>query len=232
MLRIVALALVAALALAAGCQQLPDSDGGVATACDLPAAAAGGGTSSDCTMEGEPEAVLVNPLDPSDQSCGPFSVTLFNQSIEAQTTLILGENGFFDAGRIRVGVEIAPGSTHEGELAKAAGSACEATLPPAVAVTTSFGGRHVAIIDREPEPMCIYTSRLTLTSFSQSIELGLNLDVSEATRAGTEASIARQIDLEVAKAVNKLLAPSTEFDADFEARAGRCEDHYWPFTGE
>jgi hypothetical protein len=226
-----ALACCMTLALLSGCTETPEQpDAGVQSACSVVPGQAGPGLTLSCDIEGTPANALVNPVDPADSSCSLLSFTLFEQELAASATLIYGENNEDWNDAVRIGAVI-PSGQHSGRLAKSAGAECGATLPPAVQVATTFAGRHTAYVNKEADPMCVFRSRLDLSSFAQTVGVGLDIDVSLATRAGTETAIARQMDLEVARAVNGILNPSAVFTAAFEARAGRCLGDYEPFTG-
>ncbi|MFN3288629.1 MAG: hypothetical protein ACK40H_09275, partial [Sphingomonadaceae bacterium] len=114
------------------------------------------------------------------------------------------------------------------------------TIGPIAAVTTSFGGRHIALIDKGRHialidkgrtPMCVFQSRFDPAGFTQTIAAGLSIDASAVTRASTLASIARQLDLEAASAANRLLDQAGSMDAAFRARFGRCPGDHATFVG-
>jgi hypothetical protein len=225
------LACCTSLALLSGCTETPEQpEGGVQSACSILPGQAGPGLTLACEIEGTPANALVNPVNPADSSCSLLSFTLFEQELTAEATLIYGENNEDWNDAVRIGAIIASGQ-HSGRLAKSAGAECGATLPPVVQVTTTFAGRHTAFVDKTANPMCVFRSRLDLSSFAQTVGVGLDVDVSLATRSGTETAIARQMDLEVARAVNGILNPSAVFTTAFEGRAGRCLGDYEPFTG-
>jgi len=182
----------------------------------------------DCTISGALPNMLINPGDPSNTTCLPTSVLVFGQSISVPVTIILEENG----DNRRVGVRFSNG-THRGQLAKAAWPGCSAPFGPASTIATAFAGRHVALVDKEERPICVGRSRLNLSTYNQTISAGLALDVSNLTRAIVRDSIARRLDLEIARNLNAILQPSSNTrEAGFVGRAGRCPTGYRPFTGD
>lgn len=225
------LASCAALPLLAGCTTTPDQpEGGVESACASVPPPPGAGLTLGCEIEGTPENALVNPTDPTDSSCSLLSFTLFEQELTATATLLYGEGNQDSDVDVRVGAIIDSGQ-HSGRMAKSSGADCLQTLPPAVQVTTNFGGRHTAFMDKEASPWCVYTSQLELSSFEQNVGVGIEVDVGLATQAATETTIARQMDFEIARAVNGIMQPNAVITAAFEARAGRCAGDYQPITG-
>ena len=183
-----------------------------------------------CTVSGSPPNRLLNPLS-SGGGCNVVeSLSLFGQSVSAGATFIYGENGDDNSGRVRIGVSIADGASHTGQIAKSAVDNCIGTLGPVVSVNTAFGGNHVAIVDKGQTPMCVFRSRFEPSTFNQTLGDGLEVDVSLVTRDATVDAIHRLLDIEAARAVNRLLAPSAALDAAFERRAGRCANDWRRFT--
>lgn len=221
------------------CTPLPPSGEGtsggrISTACTFPQNASTSDLRMNCTITGAPENVLVDPANASNHLCAPTSFSLFSQTLTApETTLIWGESGDDGAARVRIGVVVA-NSTHTGKLAKSFGLSCESTIQPVADLTTNFSGRHVALIDKGKTPMCVFESRYTGENFAvtatESLS-GVGGDVSVVTRGAVENAIARQLDLEAASAVNRLLGMGNRLDAAFRRRAGRCPNDYTTFQG-
>lgn len=185
---------------------------------------------ANCTVTGAPANARINPVTGGSQ-CRPESLTLFDQALRAAATFIYGENGDDSVGRVRIGVAVADGATHTGSLAKSAGDGCTSHTGPVAAITTSFGGHHVAIIDKEQVPHCVFQSRFDPSSFRQTLSLGFAVDPSAATRAATIDAIERALDLEAATAVNTLFGHGSALDEAFRNRSGRCPDGWSRFTG-
>lgn len=186
--------------------------------------AAGQGIAYDCRFGGAVDNRIINPLSPGDGSCGVQSHTLFDQEIATNVRLIYGQDGVDDNDRVRLGGTLAPGGSHSAMLAKSAPPDCSGTFVPAVPVTTSFGGTYVAMVRKDPDLWCLYQSQLTLAPFSQSVQAGLNVNISAATRAATEAEVHRTMDREVALYLNLVFKNDPPIPQAFLNRNGRCAD--------
>lgn len=227
-----------ALALALGtaaCTPTPQAGGGgggngVNAACSFAPNQTSQDLRMNCTVSGSPPNRLLNPAS-GGSGCKFESLSLFGQTVSAQATFIYGENGDENSGRVRIGVRVADGASHGGRLGKSAGDGCSQTVGPIVTVDTRFGGTHVALVDKGQIPMCVFESRFSPSAFTQTVSAGLSVDASAVTRDASVDAIARTLDLEAARAVNRLLAPSATLDAAFVARAGRCANGWQAFTG-
>jgi hypothetical protein len=212
------------------CDPTPQS-GTPTTGCQFAAQQTSQGLRMNCTVTGQLPNALIDPLNPTNTSCAPASVSLFSQTVNVPIAVIYGENGDENSDRVRLGASVMP-STHSAKLAKAAGNSCDSTIGPIVDVGTAFAGRHIALVDKSQTPACVFESRLDLTTFNQTVSAGLNLDVSAATRETVREQLAKRLDLELASAVNRLLQPSSNIAASaFRARAGRCINDYREFAG-
>jgi len=213
----------------------------VATNCALSANQSSQELSVDCTITGALPNALLDPFNAANTACTPLSVTnpgsndlrdaglltLSSQTLSAPATLIYGAQGDDNEGRVRIDINLGT-STHTAQLGK---TPPDCSVPTAnFAVTTTFAGTHVALVDKSQTPMCVFESRYTPTSFSQTIGPG-GPDAAVATRASTEAAIARQLDLQAARTVNGLLAPNANLTGGFVSRSGRCDGDYQPFGG-
>jgi len=189
----------------------------------------------NCTISGALPNTLVDPAHAGSSACSNTSFSLFGQSIGATIAVIYGENGDENAERVRLGATISDG-THSGSLAKSAGSGCNSIVGPTVPVNTSFGGRHIALIDKSQTPACVFQSRLTLSPFNQTIGAGLTplpgLPIGPVTRSSVEDLVAKRLDLALATAVAGLLQPNANTsEPGYVARSGRCANGYQAFTG-
>ncbi len=222
-----------ALLVIAGCTPTPQPGGGVTAGCAFAPNQNSTDLRMNCTVTGSPANVLIDPLNAANRSCALTSFSLFGQTLTAPATFIWGENGDDGSARVRIGV-IVGASTHTGRLAKSTGFSCESTTGPVINLTATFSGRHVALIDKGRTPMCVFQSRYTGASFNQTGTesfTGIGGDLSFATRAATDEAIARQLDLEAARAANRLLGLGSSIDAAFESRSGRCANDYRAFEG-
>lgn len=221
-------AMLALLLLTTGCVTPTTDPAGptLARTCDLsPDVPAGQeGIVYDCLFAGSVDNQIINPLSPGDSSCGVQSHTLFEQEVSASVRLIYGLDGVEDTARTRLGGSIAPGGSHRAMLAKSAPPDCSGTIVPAVPVTTSFGGTYLAMLNKDPDLHCLYQSQLTLAPFSQSVQVGLNVNISASTRAAVEADVHRMIDREVAVALNQTFNADRPITQAFLNRNGRCAD--------
>ena len=210
--------------------------GQTTTGCSFAGNQAGTGLTINCTVTGGLPNRLIDATNPSNGSCALTSFSLFGQTVNVPVRLIYAENGDDNSGRVRVGAMIPrqngdPLATQNGSLAKSAGTNCSQTIGPTVAVTTSFGGRHIAIVDKEQTPLCVFQSRLDLAPYNQTIGTGLTLNVSNATQAAVRDEMWRRLDLEIATAVNGLLAPSANLGGAFQTNSGRCANDWQAFSG-
>jgi hypothetical protein len=180
-------------------------------------------------VSGAPDNRQIDPANSQSSACSLTSLTLFDQRVSANARFVYGENGDESPSRVRIGVAIAQGGSHTGQLAKSAGNNCVSTIPPVATVTTTFAGTHVALIDKIQVPNCVFKSRFVPSQFNQSLSLVLAVDPSIATRTATENAIARTLDLEAARATNRLRGNAGSMDAAFVRRAGRCADGYSAF---
>jgi hypothetical protein len=137
---------------------------------------------------------------------------------------IYGENGDDGPARVRVGVTLGPG-THAGKIGKDNTLDNCATTSPPLDIMTNFAGNHVALVDKGQNPMCVFESRLVLSTFNQTLGVGVPVNISGMTKNSTQDALQKRIDLEVAKAVNGLLSPASVVGA-----SGRCND-WKAFTG-
>jgi hypothetical protein len=213
------------------CTPTPTPGGGATTTgCGISPQQGGNGLGMDCTVTGGLPNMLIDPANSSNSSCALTSFSLFGQTVNAPIHVIYGENGDDNDARVRLGATI-NGATHSGSLAKSA-VGCGGTVGPVANVTTNFGGRHIALIDKGRSPMCVFQSRLDVMPFNQSISLGFNVDVSSVTESSVRRALERRMDLELATAVNRLLNPSADVTAaGFVNGAGRCPGDYQPFVG-
>lgn len=227
--------LAAAVLLLAACTPTPPAGGGggggggVNSNCAFSATQTSQGLRMDCGVSGSPPNRLLNPTGGS--GCKFESFSLFGQAVSANATFVYGENGDESASRVRIGAVVNDGASHSGQLGKSAGDNCSQTVGPIVSVNTAFGGTHVALIDKMQTPMCVFQSRFVPSSFSQTISAGLSVDVGTLARDASLDAVARTLDLEAARAVNRLLRPSADLGGGFSGRAGRCADGWQPFSG-
>jgi hypothetical protein len=215
-----------------GCHPTTGGGGTPTTSCRLAPVQNGNGLGMSCSINGPIRNLRVDPLTSGNAACGITSFSVFQQTVSTPIVAVYGQNGDDNSERVRVGVTLGPG-THAGKLAKDnALDNCATTIDPTLAISTSFAGTHVALVDKTRSPVCVFQSRLTLTSFQQTIAVGVPADISGMTRKATQESLEKRIDLEVARAVNGLLRSSGPplSDADVE-RSGRCDGDYRAFTG-
>jgi len=222
-----------ALLVVTGCTPTPRPSNEVSAGCEF----APNQTSTDlrmnCTVTGTPANVLIDPINPKNSSCGLTSFSLYDQMLTSPATFIWGENDDDSDARVRIGI-IVKASTHTAHLAKSTGNSCENISGPVVNLATSFSGKHVALIDKGQTPMCVFQSRYKGATFTQTGTegiTGIGGNISFATQTATEDAIARQLDLEAARAVNRLLGLGSSLDAAFEGRSGRCPNDYRTFEG-
>jgi hypothetical protein len=214
----------------------------VASACALNPNQTGDGLLIDCTVTGSPDTMFVDPLDSRNTACTPFNpnplanppndlrdarlLTIFNQALNVPVQISYGENGDESPARVRIGFRVDP-STHTASVGK---TPTDCSLPTATfPLTTQFSGRHVALIDRQQTPACVFQSAYTSATFTQTVGSG-GPDIGAASRSNIENAIARQLDLEAARVYNGLFQPNADLDRAFERRAGRCEDDYERFS--
>jgi hypothetical protein len=223
-----------ALMVVAGCTPTPQPRGGVTTGCEFPQDQTSTELRVNCTVISSPTNVLIDPLDSANRSCSLSSFSLFSQALAAQATFIYGEDNGEWAEIVQIGVIVGE-STHRGRLAKSSGFSCESTSGPIVDLTTIFSGRHKAFVNKVQVPRCVYRSRYTGETFKQTgVEnfTGIGGNLSFAMRAATEDAIAKQLDLEAARAANRLVGLGSSLDAAFEGRFGRCADDYRTYEGD
>jgi hypothetical protein len=219
------------------CDRTATPGGGqTTTGCSFAGNQAASGLTIDCTVTGGLPNRLIDPTNPSSTGCGLASVSLFSQTLNVPVRLIYAENGDDNSGRVRVGAMIPRVAgqalaTHAGSLAKAAVPDCNGITGPTVPLSTSFGGRHIAIVDKEQSPLCVFQSRLDLAPYNQTIGTGLTVNVSNATRDAVRDEMWRRLDLEIATAVNGLLAPSANLGGAFQTNSGRCSNDWQAFVG-
>ena len=217
-----------------GCTPLPRPDQSVTTECQFAREQTSDGLRATCSVTGSPTNVLIDPMNSANRNCSVTSVSLYNQHISMSATLTYGENNEDGDYLVRIGVDIENGN-HTANAAKSVVlSSCTETIGPIVNIETSFSGKHIVYIDKTKVPMCVYQSRYNGITFSQTgteSMTGIEGDLSFATKAATEEAIARQIDLEAARAVNRLLGLGSSLNDAFEARSGRCQDDYRIFNG-
>ncbi|RZI80111.1 MAG: hypothetical protein EOP38_23490 [Rubrivivax sp.] len=185
----------------------------------------------NCTIAGPLPNAQVDPVQAGSTACSATSFSVFGQSVSTGLAAIYGQNGDDNPARVRVGVTLGPG-THTGKIGKSAGNDCDAIFGPAAAISTTFGGSYVALVDKGQRPACVFQSRLTLSPFNQTLSAGLSADVSAVTRDSTRDALQKRIDLEIATQVNKLLQPASLPLPDATVnRMGRCPDGFRTFTG-
>jgi hypothetical protein len=210
----------------------------VAGACALSPNQTGDGLQVDCTVTGSPDTLFVDPLDSRNTDCMPLNpdvfanppndlrdarlFTIFNQTLNVPVRIIYGENGDESPSRVRIGIRVNP-STHNASVGK---TPPDCSLPTdTFPLTTQFSGQHVALIDKQQTPACVFQSAYTTATFTQTVGSG-GPDIGAASRSRIENAIARQLDLEAARVHNRLLQPDADLGGAFERRAGRCEDDY------
>lgn len=217
--------IVAVSLIASGCNPTPQPGGAANTGCAFAPQQTANDLRLNCTVTGALPNLRLDPFVSGNAPCGINSWTVFNQTVNTPMVAIYGENGDDSNARVRVGVTLGPG-THTGTIAKDnPADNCNSTVGLSFAINTSYSGTHVALVDKGRNPMCVFQSRLTLTNFNQTLTAGVPLDISGMTKNGTQDSLEKRIDLEVAKAVNGLLRP-----AAVVGDSGRCND-WQPFTG-
>lgn len=209
---------------------LPDPDQG------------GDGLLIDCTVTGSPDTLFIDPLDSGNTACTPFNanpfagppndvrdarlLTVFNQALNVPVRIIYGENGDEDGARVRIGFRVDP-STHTASVGK---TPTDCSLPGSFfPLTTEFSGRHVAMIDKQQTPACVYQSAYTPATYTQTVG-GSGPDIGAASRSSIENAIARQLDLEAARVYNRLVQPNAILEGAFARRAGRCANDYERFS--
>ena len=224
-MRFVYLLLLAVCTIASACPRTPPSGGGPATGCAFARNQTGNDLRLNCTVTGPLPNVRIDPFVAGNAPCGINSWSIFSQTVNTPMVAIYGENGDDNNARVRVGVTLGPG-THTGKIGKDNPlDNCASTSPP-LDIMTSFAGTHVALVDKGRNPMCVFQSRLVLTSFNQTLGVGVPVDISGMTKNSTQDALQKRIDLEVAKAVNGLLSPASVVGA-----SGRCPNDWQPFTG-
>jgi len=213
----------------------------VASACALSPNQTGNGLLIDCTVTGSPDTMFIDPLDSNNTTCTPFNpnpfagtpndardarlLTIFNQALNVPVRITYGENGDENSGRVRIGFRVDP-STHTASVGK---TPTDCSLPDGFfPLTTQFSGRHVALIDREQTPACVFQSAYTSATHTQTVGGG-GPDIGAPSKSSIENAIARQLDLEAARVYNRLFQPNANLEGAFARRAGRCADDYEPF---
>ncbi len=222
---------LAGTAFLPACNPTPTPGGAQPVAgCRFSANQGGSGLAMDCTVAGGLPSMRVDPVGPSPPACGPLTFTVFGQQVNAPIRVIYGENGDDGPARVRLGATIAD-ATHSGTLAKSVGQNCGSTDGPRFPLTTSFGGRHIALVDKQQTPKCVFESRLDLDPYRQDIGVGIPVDISGVTQAAVRDALARRFDFELASAVNRLLAPNANLGGQFATNSGRCADGHRAFVG-
>ena len=231
------LALFAVIIIASGCH--PTTPGNTNTAppagtptttCGLSANQTTNGLSMTCTVTGPLPNMRVDPLVAGNPQCGINSWTVSGQTVSTPLVAIYGQNGDDSNARVRLGVTLGPG-THAGSIAKDNTlDSCNSTVGPSFAISTTFAGNQISLVDKTRNPMCVFQSKLTLTSFTQTLTAGVPVNISGMTKQGTQDGLQKRIDLELAKAVNGLLNAQAPLPANFASTNGRCSD-WQPFTG-
>jgi hypothetical protein len=222
------LALLGGCLAAAGCTPTPPPVA-PAIGCFFHGAPAGTGYAMDCAVGATLPDVHVDPV--RGPGCSLDSLRLSGQTMTVPIAVVYGDRDDDRPGRVRLGATIA-GARHAATLARSSGIDCAGTAPPAVPVETRFGGRHVALIDKDQYPMCVFESRLDLDPFVQAIGPGLGVDAAAAVRASLRDALARRLDFELASAVNHLHLPDANLESAFRTRSGRCPGDWREFTGE
>lgn len=225
--RLLGLALTAQLAACTPAP--PPGGGGITQTCQFGGGQASSGLTVNCVLTGPIPNTRIDPLVPNNPACGINSWIVFGQTITTPITAIYGQNGDDSNARVRLGVALGPG-THAGSLVKDNPvDGCATTVGLSFAITTTYTGTYVALIDKAQTPMCVFQSRLVLTAFMQNVAVGVPLDVSGLTRGAVEQALLKRLDLEMAGTVNGLLqTASVPLPA---AGSGRCANGYQPFTG-
>lgn len=210
----------------------PPGGGGITETCQFAGGQATSGLTMNCVLTGPIPNTRIDPFVPNNPACGINSWIVFGQTITTPITATYGQNGDDSNARVRLGVALGPG-THAGNLAKDnPADGCATTVGPSFAITTTYSGTYVGLIDKAQTPMCVFQSRLVLTAFTQNIAVGMPVDVSGVTRGAVEQALLRRLDLEMAGTVNRLLQPaSVPLPAAATNRSGRCANDYQPFTG-
>ena len=231
-MRLRLLALVVLSIALGSCPRTPQPGGAATTTCGFSPNQTTNGLSMTCTINGPLPNLRLDPFVSGNAPCGLNSWSVFNQQVNTPMVAIYGANGDDSPARVRVNVTLGPG-THTGTMAKDNPTDnCNTTLGPQFAINTSFAGSHVALVDKGRTPLCVFQSRLTLSTFDQTLTAGVPVNISGMTRTSTQESLQRRIDLEVARAVNGLLSPSSlPLSNQAVSRSGRCENDWQPFTG-
>jgi len=244
MLRFSALAVTALTMLAAcGPTATPTSNatanaaatGGPTPNCGFAANQTSNDVRMNCTISGPLPNTLVDLANSGNSTCSHATLSLFGQNMAATLAVIYGENGDENIDRVRLGTTIS-GGTHSGSLAKASGSTCGSSDRPFVPVNTTFAGQHIALIDKSQVPACVFQSRLTLSSFDQTIGEGLSVlpgaPVGRLTRSSVENLIGQKVDLQLAISISNMLRQNADTtEPGFVGRSGRCANNYQAFTG-
>ena len=182
------------------------------------------------TVTGPLPNMRVDPLVAGNPQCGINSWTVSGQTVSTPLVAIYGQNGDDSNARVRLGVTLGPG-TLAGSIAKDNTlDSCNSTVGPSFAISTTFAGNQISLVDKTRNPMCVFQSKLTLTSFTQTLTAGVPVNISGMTKQGTQDGLQKRIDLELAKAVNGLLNAQAPLPANFASTNGRCSD-WQPFTG-
>lgn len=225
-MRILSLCVLVAIVFVSSCNPTPQPNNPAATGCAFAPNQNANDLRLNCTVQGDIGNLRVDPFVAGNAPCGLNSWTIFNQTINTPMVAIYGQNGDDSDSRVRVGVTIGPG-THSGKIAKDNPTDnCNTTVGAQFDINTSFAGTHVALVDKGRNPMCVFQSRLDLTTFTQTLTAGVPLDISGMTKDSTRDSLHKRIDLEVARAVNRLLRPNANV-----GNSGRCPNDWTPFTG-
>lgn len=172
---------------------------------------------------------------PGSVACSSTSFSVFRQSVAMALRLSQGQGqGQKDEGglaRVRIDGTLGPG-THTGQVGKSTGNGCDATLGPVAFITTRYGGRYTAVVDRTQVPVCVSQSRLVLSTFEQTLSKALLVDLSQAGREATIDALQKRIDLEVATQANRHWRPSAPFLREVAVgRNGRCADGFRSLSG-
>jgi len=215
----------------AACQTTPASTSTPTTTCGFAAVQTANDLRMSCTISGSLPNTRVDPANAGSTSCNATSFSVFGQTVSTTLLAIYGQNGDDGPARVRVGVNLGPG-THAGRMGKSAGNDCDATFGPIANIGTTFGGTYIALVDKGQQPMCVFQSRLDLSTFNQTLSAGLSADVSGVTRESTSDALQKRLDLEIATQVNKLLQPaSVPLPESAAQRNGRCRDGFRTFVG-
>lgn len=170
---------------------------------------------------------------PGSMACGSTSYSVFRQSVAMALRLSQGQGQKDEGGlaRVRIDGTLGPG-THTGQVGKSTGNGCDATLGSVAVITTRYGGRYTAVVDRTQVPVCVSQSRLVLSTFEQTLSKALLVDLSQAGREATIDALQKRIDLEVATQANQHWRPSAPFLREVAVgRNGRCADGFRSLSG-